>query len=495
MALCRIRSAEQLRYEAPGELGKVMGLDRIPEVRTLRSKMEILCSQAGLVENWSAQLAKHWMEGDEELAGVLCVDGHVRVYHGDKAVLPRRYVSRQRLCLRGTTDYWVNDLIGQPYFVVSREWNDGLLAALREQIVPQLLRDVPEQPSEVDLAADPWRHRFILVFDREGSSPAFFKEMWENHRIACLSYRKQVEDDWPVDEFQKVPVPMPGGNQENMWLAERGAYWGKQDGLWVREVRKRSDSGHQISIITTGYELKTEQTSAYMFSRWSQENYFRYMMADYNIDALCEYGVEAVDETKKVVNPEWRRKDGEVKSLKAKLNRRRVEYSALELDADVGTDKLDAYQRRKAQLKESVDELLGQVNKAKEERQALTQKVMVRDLPPNEKIKRLLPSRKQFMDTVKMIAYRAETALCGILKNGLGRNADARPLAKDIFRMEANLRPAPDRGRLFVELHRMSNPQADRAVAQLLEQLNQEECVYPGTNLILEYKQVSTQNP
>src|SRR5438876_1209579 len=36
MALARIRSLEQLRYQAPGEWGKLLGLDRIPEVDPAR---------------------------------------------------------------------------------------------------------------------------------------------------------------------------------------------------------------------------------------------------------------------------------------------------------------------------------------------------------------------------------------------------------------------------------------------------------------------------
>ena len=33
MALCRIKTVEQLQYHPPGELGKLLGLDRVPEVR------------------------------------------------------------------------------------------------------------------------------------------------------------------------------------------------------------------------------------------------------------------------------------------------------------------------------------------------------------------------------------------------------------------------------------------------------------------------------
>ncbi|PYY10816.1 MAG: hypothetical protein DMG69_05670 [Acidobacteria bacterium] len=47
MALTCIGSVEQLRYQAPGEWGKVLGLDRIPEVRTLREKIERLCQDLG----------------------------------------------------------------------------------------------------------------------------------------------------------------------------------------------------------------------------------------------------------------------------------------------------------------------------------------------------------------------------------------------------------------------------------------------------------------
>jgi len=49
---------------------------------------------------------------EPESVGAPYIDGHVRVYHGRLTKLPHRYVSRERLCLRGVTDYWVNDAIG-----------------------------------------------------------------------------------------------------------------------------------------------------------------------------------------------------------------------------------------------------------------------------------------------------------------------------------------------------------------------------------------------
>jgi len=117
MALCRIKTVEQLQYQPPGELGKLMGLDRVPEVRCLRRKLAVLSRDDGPSE-WAGLLSQDWLKAAPDLAGALYVDGHVRLYHGSQTTLPRRYVSRQRLCLRGTTDYWVNDVLGQPFFAV-----------------------------------------------------------------------------------------------------------------------------------------------------------------------------------------------------------------------------------------------------------------------------------------------------------------------------------------------------------------------------------------
>lgn len=489
MALCRIRTAEQLRYQPPGELGKLVGLDRVPEVRTLRQKLACWAQDPAAVAAWSTALSQQWLQMDPEAAGVLYVDGHVRVYHGQQAVLPRRYVSRERLCLRGTTDYWVNDQIGQPYFVVSSEFNTGMLEMLRTEIVPRLLADVPGQPTAEELQRDPRRHRFLMVFDREGSSPAFFQEMWQQHRIGCVSYRKQPLETWPEAEFGEQRVAMPGGGEVSMRLAERGIAW--PAGFWVREIRKLSATGHQTSLVTTAYSLADQRIAAYMFSRWSQENFIKYMMQHFAVDALCERGVEAVDETREVVNPAWRQQDAQVRRRRQKLQQRQATYAAVELDDQLQSANIQRYQERKSQLREEIEELQQQLEQARNQRNALAHRIPVKDLPEPEKIKRLCPSRKQILDTIKMIAYRAETGLCALLRDEVGRLEDVRPLLRDLFRHDANLWPQPDHHRLTVELHHLANPQADRAAEKLFAKLNALECPYPGTQLVLHYKLVS----
>lgn len=219
MALARIRRPEGLRQVPPGEFGKVIGLDRVPEVRTLREKIHQM-AKTGDPSGWMKELARNWMEDDPDAAGYLYADAHIRVYHGDQAKLPRRYVSRERLCLRGTSDYWINDRLGRPFFVVSKAVTSGLADTLLQDIVPELLALVPGQPSEAELAADPNLHRFVMVFDREGATQSLLSQLWRQ-RIAAITYRKNVKDLWSESDFQEQEVRVATGGSTRMRLARR----------------------------------------------------------------------------------------------------------------------------------------------------------------------------------------------------------------------------------------------------------------------------------
>jgi transposase len=488
MALCRIKTVERLQYHPPGELGKLSGLDRVPEVRCLRHKLAALSSDDG-PEKWAGLLSRDWLEATPELAGALYVDGHVRLYHGSLTALPKRYIARQRLCLRGTTDYWVNDVLGQPFFAVSRPIDHGLLEALKSDIVPRLLQEVPGQPTEEELEADRYRARFVILFDREGYSPGFFKAMWQTHRIACITYHKYPKDDWPTSEFEEIETTLPGGERVALKLAERGTWIGeKKNGLWVREVRKLTTSGHQVSLISTAYGESAREDCVRLFSRWSQENFFHYMMEHFAIDLLNEYGTEEIPETKRpVVNPRWRELDHQKRSVNSKLTHRRARFAALTMHPESDESAQAKWEKHKAELMEEIEQLEHELTGI-ENRLKMTPSHLDWDkLPENEKFQRLAPSRKQLVDTVKMIAYRAETALASIVREELARTDDARSLLRELFCSEADLTPDLADGVLRVQIHPMSNPRSNRAIAHLLDHLNAAEFMYPGTNLRLVY--------
>ena len=488
MALCRIKTVEQLQYQPPGELGKLLGLDRVPEVRCLRYKLASL-AVGEAPQQWAAWLSRDWLEADPDLAGALYVDGHVRLYHGRQTKLPPRYVAHQKLCLRGTTDYWTCEALGQPLFVVERPIDQGLLEVLRHEVVPRLLRDVPHQPTQEELDADPYRHRFILLFDREGYSPEFFKQMWQNHRIACITYHKYPKDPWPESEFADTRVTLSNGEVVTMKLAERGSWIGsRQKGLWVREVRKLTARGHQTSLISTAYSRTAEADAPALFSRWCQENFFRYAMQHFAIDLLSEYGTEKIPGTNRpVVNPAWRALDSRRRSLQSQLTQRQARYAALTLHPESDPAEVTDWERRKAALVEQIEPLEQALQEVKQQLQQTASHLNWDELPEEAKCERLAPGRKRLLDTVKMIAYRAETAMVGTLREALSRADDARVLVRDLFCQEADLLPDRGSGELRVRVHAFSNPRWNRAIGHLLEQLNAAELMYPGTTLKLTY--------
>jgi transposase len=173
MALLRIRRPEELKEHPPEALGRILGLDRGPEVKTLRRKLARLAA-AGRAARFGRALAERRVAARGSTMGFLYVDGHVRVYHG-KETLPKAHVARMRLSLPATTDYWVNDAEGEPLFVVTAEANAGLV-----RMLPPILDQVRGLVGE---------RRLTVVFDRGGWSPKLFAKLLAGG-FDLLTYRK-----------------------------------------------------------------------------------------------------------------------------------------------------------------------------------------------------------------------------------------------------------------------------------------------------------------
>jgi hypothetical protein len=487
MALARIRTLEQLRYQAPGEWGKLLGLDRIPEVRTLRAKLKLMCQDLGRAMRWNAQLAKEWIARQNDADMYFYCDGHVRVYHGDQTALPRHYVARERLCLRATTDYWINAMDGQPFLYVNKEVDPGLIATLTQDVVPWLEANVAKTPEqEQRLAEDARAHWFTLVYDREDYSPELFEKM-RNKRIAILTYHKFPREDWRSDEFQRHSVELAGGETVTMQLAERGSQLSNH--LWLREIRKLTDSGHQTSILTTNFRAPMTTLAVSLFARWSQENFFRYMREHYGLDHLIEYGTEPIPDAISVVNPAWRKLDGQIRSQAGRRHRMAAQFGALTLSEDPTESQVQGFQQRKGHLQEEIQVLDLEIDNLKQLRKKTEHHIPVKSLPEADRFTRLRTERKHFIDTLKMIAYRAETSMASLLREHMARSGDdARALLRQIFHTEADLTPDLAANTLTVSLHHLTQAAHDQALEKLLADLNDTQTVFPGTELVLVFK-------
>ena len=480
MALTRLKSIESLRYCAPGEWGKLLGLDRIPEARTLRNKVQLLSHDKTQVKDWSAELCSYWMESAPEQAGVLYIDGHVRVYNGHQTQLPKHHVARQKLCLRATTDYWVNAMDGQPFMVVNKAVDPGLIKVIENDILPELSTRVPAQAERITAATQPYPHKFTLVFDREGYSPELMARM-KAQQVAVLTYHKYPGDDWLETEFSEHSLTLPAGEVTPVKLAERGVRL--SNNLWVREIRKLTEGGHQTAILATDYQADLTVIGAKMFARWCQENYFKYMREHYGLDKLAGYSVETITEPTQVVNPVYRDLDGKVRSQVGKLNRMLAKFGAMHFEGTLDDEKISPFMQQKAELNEAIEQQKNAVEMLKKTRKETPRHIDVKDLPEDQKFKQLSTQSKHLIDTIKMTAYRAETAMANSLHEQMSHPDEVRTLLRALYKTEADLLPDPETQTLTIRLHHLANVMSDNVIEKLCTQLNATETRFPRTNL------------
>ena len=492
MALARIASIEQLRYAAAGEWGNLLGLDRVPEVRTLREKLKLLCAEQGRAARWNAALAKEWIgqrEIEQSSGLAFYIDGHVRVYHGELTKLPRHYVPRERFYLRATVDYWVNALDGEPFCYFNQAVDHGLVQALRGDVLSWLEANVTlSAEHQRRMAEDPRAPRFTVIVDREGYSPDLFLD-WQKERIAALTYHRYPDgEDWRAEEFQEQTVKLVNGETVRMKLAERGTHVGKRPGLWVREVRKLAADGHQVSIVSTNFTGDAASQAVALMARWSQENFFKYMREHFGLDALVQYGTEEIPAAFTVLNPAWRVLDGEVRKKQAEWKSLQKLQRNVGLTQPLSEAAVRSYEQHQGQVQECIEQLQPELEQLKKRRRQTPRQISVQDLPEPDRFTRLRTERKYFLDTLKMIAYRAETSMASTIRETLKRTDDARALLRQIYDTEVDLVPDPAAKTMTVRLHHLTQAAHDAAVRYLCEELTATETIFPGTDLRLVYK-------
>jgi hypothetical protein len=476
MALLRIRNPEQLKTCKPGELGKIMGLDRVPEVKCLREKLSQLVIQ-NKAEEFERHLSKQWIE--QQACLYFYIDGHVRIYHGQQANLQKKYVSRQKLCLAGTTEYWVNDQQGKPFMFFIGDLNERLKDAIEQHVVPALIEDT----KNISPGDDPAQPRFTIVFDREGYEPAFFARLWNQNRIAVITYRKHVKDIWNKEDFKSVETQV-NGTKVSMQICEKKVQLG---GHSFREIRKLSSNDHQTSIITTHPSLEQAIVASQMFSRWSQENFFKYLIEEFDFDKMINYGIEIPDQNKEVVNPDYSRLYQQRKKLIEK--RRRLEaqmLEAIENNINQSVNETKKWLQRQAILRESIEELQVQIKQKTEDLGKTHAKIKLADMPEQIRYNQLKKESKMFMNIIKMIAYRAETAMFNLINPFYNNHEkDGRKIIQTILSSSANLQPDYQNNILNITIHSQATPRANKALKHLCEEMNETETTYPLTNLKL----------
>ena len=476
----------------PFALGRVLGLDRAPEVKTIRRKITALAATGRAEELLAAMAARHVGRLDSsnpDLAAVFYVDGHVRAYQGTRKVA-KTHIARLRFPAPATVETWVSDAAGDPVLVVMAQPGASLAMELR-RLLPDLRAAVGDQ------------RRVLVGFDRGGWSPALFAHM-HAQGFDVLTWRKVPAENVAPELFADVShvddhgrtnswrvadttVDLPTGNDDDVFAM-------REVSLEVANTKTGKDkhgqaSTRQIHILTTRTDLAAGEVIYRMGSRWRQENYFRYARMHFDLDSHDAYATTSDDPTRMVPNPAKKKAHRQVLAARAGYERALARTDAALLDAKsppLGETVLitnAAHDAITADLRGAEADLDG----AQAAHRAVPTRLPLAEVNPGQQV--LDIQTKLLTHAIRIAAFNTITALARAIRvhTGYARADDeAHNLIRQALTGSGDINPGD--GVLTIRLDPLPTQRATTAIAELCEHLTATETRYPGTDLVLRYE-------
>ncbi len=473
----------------PVELGRVLGLDRAPEVKTIRRRISQLV-QDGKAQELIAALAKHHLtatgpEG-EDLAAVLYVDGHVRAYQGTKKI-GKIYSTRLKFPVPATEETWVTDAHGSPIFVVMAEPGASLATELRD-LLPELRTAVGDD------------RRVLVGFDRGGWSPDLFKHMAERG-FDVLTWRKGASKNVEEKLFAEVTHIDEHGQTRKWSVADTvvdlplAATKKTGEVLNIRQLSRivaaTGGGTRQIHILTTDLTMGAGEVVYRMGSRWRQENQFRYARLRFELDSHDSYA--STDDNEDRMVPEPAKKKAYQKVVAAR--NAHAEAAAI-ADANLlalktpaeGAGEVTVTSAMHNQVMAPVWEAENALATAEKVHKSNPAKVRLGDLNPGQQV--LDTETKLIHHGIRMAAYNTAVTIAREIRTNTGyKRADqeAHALMRQALNQTGDI-DTTDPGYLTITLNPLPTKAKTAAIKELCAHLTSTETRYPGTQLILRYK-------
>ena len=485
LALAGEPRAEGATRVPPAALGRVLGLDRAPEVKTIRRKLSELAG-AGKAHELVMALARRHAAARPQALGFLYADGHARAYFGTRDI-QKTHVARLKLPAPATEETWVTDQHGSPVFMVVAEPSQSLAGEIK-RLLPDLRAVVGEG------------RKVTVCFDRGGWSPALFAEIIDAG-FDLLTWRKGPAPDVPEDQFTTTACADDRDRPHQYEIAGTDVELTIGDGprkgqkVALRQVTRKvparrgatSRSVRQIHMLTTRRDISAAEACWRMTSRWREENYFRYARTHFALDALDSYAADPDDPARMVPNPEKKAAAAQVK---------RAEYLAVTAETE-REGKLAALRNPAPgtasyltnpminALNAPVEAACSELGQAEIAAAEVPARIRLDQIAPD--MVRLETEAKQITHAIRMAAYNAETAMAAALDGRYSRAGDeAHALVREALQSSGDI--IPGHSVLLIRLDPLTAPRRTKALAALCEQASQARACYPGTDLMLRYE-------
>jgi prepilin-type processing-associated H-X9-DG protein len=465
----------------PVALGRVLGLDRALEVKTIRRKIGLL-AKAGKAGDWITAMARRHVNARPEQAAVLYVDGHVRAYQGTRKIA-KTHVPRLKFPAPATVETWVANVGGDPLLVVLAEPGASLASELR-RLIPQLRSLVGDE------------RRVLVGFDRGGWSPTLFADL-HTAGFDTVTWRKGATPDIDEHTFTEHTHIDEAGRTHNWRLADTEVAFDITDGprkgetFPMRQISLLDTTGaRQMHILTTRADLPAAEIRYRMGSRWRQENHYRYARIHFDFDSHDSYRTRGDDPTRMVPNPAKKTAYAQVE------NARRAMHSA---QTQRDRDLLAVSSPQPGTSVVLTNQVINTINAEAHTAQAALEAAITahQAIPARLPLSQVHPGQQVLDTETKLIhhaigiaAYNTTRSLARAIATDTGyTRADdqAHTLIRTALAGTGDIIPDHHTNTLHIRLDPLPTPRHTAAIAELCQALNTTDTIYPGTNLTLRY--------
>ncbi|WP_166789537.1 putative transposase, partial [Cryobacterium sp. TMS1-20-1] len=475
----------------PTAFGRILGLDRSPEVKTIRRQYQGLVDTGKVPELMSLIAFERFAadkNADTALLGIVYVDGHTRAYEGGKKI-GRLHSTRLKMPVPATEETWVSAANGDPLFMVMAQPSASLVSELKA-LTPKLRAMIGDD------------RRMLVGFDRGGWSPALFAHL-HTEGFDVLTWRKGATPD--VDEILFTTVShvdeqgithtwdrVADTEVDVVLSAKTGDTFRMRQ---VSQIVPRAHGGgtRQIHILTTLNTQTTMSTAEVVFrmaARWRQENYFRFGRERFALDAHDSYASRDDDATRLVPNPV--KAKAKLVQHNARIHRDAVAGAVTSAMLAIntpapGADGIMITNQMHNDIHAPLIAAEATAAAADDAYRQLPARVPLGQSRPGQQV--LDQEMKRFTHIIRMAAFNTAVTLAREVRtNTRFQRADreAHNLVRQILKQPGDIDPTQP-GILRITLDPMPTQRETAAVRELCTSLTDTETRYPGTDLIMHY--------
>ncbi|MGH8276174.1 MAG: putative transposase, partial [Steroidobacteraceae bacterium] len=455
-----VGSMEATKHLIRDQVGPLAGLDRLPELRTLRPRLGELAEACDPLR-LQADLATAMLTAQAPLLGLYFVDDHFVPYEGAKPV-GKGYNTKRRHAQKGLADTVVTDYHGRAVCFVSGP-PSGLTKTLPAALTQ--LREVTG-PAKI-----------MLGFDRGGAYAQVFRHCREQG-VDWLTYRRgglkattaPPRRHWRVDA---------DGRCESVTLADEMITI--TDYGPARQLTLYEHDQPVLQVLTSDLDASPAALLAWLRCRWRIENVFKYLTAHHGIDWLCHYGADIGPDTALIDNPARKSARTTLKRAESTLAQAQQGFAQL-LHADLSVADTNA---AIPAAEEKIDTARAALTRARDRLKTIPAKIPANQHDPNAQRAILRTQRRSLQMVLRLLAFNAEHWLAERLNAYLADNDEYRATLRHLLHLGGRITYTTKS--ITVALDNPATPKIARALRLLLDELNTNKPHIPGDRRPITY--------